>query len=161
MQPSGMGRNRVPVWSVSWDRWFFCLIMIRMSQQYYGHRALGLKDLRPSKRDTTFKTIFWPFPPFSLTFKIDFSQFLRVSKYLCCFVHFFLKLTYKARFAQVRAARGWTALSHRSCIDPTCQSHTLDPTPEVPFQRLSAAIRLLIKDKRIPRLAWKHSYKYP
>ena len=55
-------------------------------------------------------------------------------------------LAYKTRFARVRTARRWTALSHRSCIDPTCQSHTLDPTPEVPFPRLSAAIRLLIKD---------------
>ena len=45
-----------------------------------------------------------------------------------------------------RASRGWTALSHRSCIDPTCQSHTLDPIPEVPFPKLSAAIQLLIKD---------------
>ena len=57
-----------------------------------------------------------------------------------------LKLANKARIARVRAARGCTALSHRSCIDPICQSHTLDPTPEVPFPRLSAAIRLLIKD---------------
>ena len=42
------------------------------------------------------------------------------------------QLANKARFARVRAARGWTALSHRSCIDPTYQSHTLDPPPEPP-----------------------------
>ena len=33
-----------------------------------------------------------------------------------------------------------------SCIDPTHQSHTLDPTLKAAFQKLSAAIRLLIKD---------------
>ena len=60
--------------------------------------------------------------------------------------NFKLTLANKARFAHDRAARGWTALSHRSCNDPTFQSHTLEPTPEVPFPRLSPAIRLLIKD---------------
>ena len=43
-------------------------------------------------------------------------------------------------------AHGWTALHYRSCIDPTCLSHTLDPTPEVPFPKLSAAIWLSKKD---------------
>ena len=33
-----------------------------------------------------------------------------------------------------------------SCIDPTHQSHTLDPTLKAAFQKLLAAIRLLIKD---------------
>ena len=42
---------------------------------------------------------------------------------------------------------------HGSSIDPTHQAHTLDPTPEVPFPRLLAAIRLLIKDENARRTA--------
>ena len=52
----------------------------------------------------------------------------------------------KARFARVRAARGWIILYHGSCIDPFHLFHTLNPTWEVPFLRLCVPIRLLIKD---------------
>ena len=55
-------------------------------------------------------------------------------------------LAINARFARVRAARGWSQAYQGSCIDPTHQSHPLDPTWEVQFLRLSPPIRLLDKD---------------
>ena len=61
-------------------------------------------------------------------------------------IRFLSKLANKARFARVRAARGWTTLYHGSCIDPTHQSHTLDLTSEAPILRFPLAIQLLIKD---------------
>ena len=45
---------------------------------------------------------------------------------------YFVKKSYqlakKARFARVRAARGWNPPYQGSCIDPRDQSHPLDPT---------------------------------
>ena len=45
-----------------------------------------------------------------------------------------------------RALRGWSLLYHWSCIDPTHQSHALDPAPDVPLPILLVPIRLLDKD---------------
>ena len=39
-----------------------------------------------------------------------------------------------------------TTLYHGSCIDPTHQFHTLDPTTQVPFPIPQVPIKLLIKD---------------
>ena len=52
----------------------------------------------------------------------------------------------KARFARVRAARGWNLPYQGSCIDPRDQSYPLDLTWEVPFLRLAVPCWLLIKD---------------
>ena len=54
----------------------------------------------------------------------------------------------KAHFARVLAALGWSALYHGSCIDPTNQSHTLNPPPDLPFPISKVTIQLLIKDMR-------------
>ena len=55
----------------------------------------------------------------------------------------------KARFACVRAALGWSALYHGSCIDPTNQSHILVLPPDLPFPITQITIQLLIKDVRL------------
>ena len=60
-----------------------------------------------------------------------------------------------------KAVREWTGQYHCSCIDLTHQSHTLDPTPEVPFPKLSAAIRLSIKDKGYVRITvFEHNERH-
>ena len=60
-----------------------------------------------------------------------------------CRLHLLLMLSF--RFKKHSPINGWTALYHRSSIYPTCQSHTLNLTPEVQFPKLSAVIRLLIE----------------
>ena len=57
-----------------------------------------------------------------------------------------IQLATKARFARVRAARGWIPAYQATSIDLTLQSHTLDPTSGLSFLRLVLPIRLLVKD---------------
>ena len=73
-------------------------------------------------------------------------------------------LATKARFARVRAARGWNPAYQGSCIDPMDQSHPLNPTSKGHLLILDPAIRLLVKDKKInckvipwgnPHIKWR------
>ena len=60
--------------------------------------------------------------------------------------YIFNKLDLKARFARVRAARGWGLPYQASSIDLPHQSHPLDPALKASRARRAAAIQLLIKD---------------
>ena len=52
------------------------------------------------------------------------------------------QLDRKARFARVRAARGWSPLYQGSYIDPPHQFHPLDPTLKASGASGAATIRL-------------------
>ena len=52
----------------------------------------------------------------------------------------------KARFARVRALRGWGLAYQASSIDLPHQSHTLDPALKASRARRTPAIQLLVND---------------
>ena len=73
----------------------------------------------PGKRDIKLNCKIAGFPAPTIKWYRDGNE-IKV-RYQC-------SLDEKARFARVRAARGWIPAYQGSCIDPMDQSHPLDPT---------------------------------